>query len=194
MSRVRLAEYQLSSWIENGKINEDKIDESLRLLNRQLTTLDAWRIVDEARTRLSEYISLHIKRLELIRKRMQAIYDMPVEVPPIQRPDKPLRKPHWIPLAFYIYVLVFMVLGGIFLPYLPRLLMVPLPVLGIVHWARRSRRHKESVQTYERETKRVEEEVLNASRRLEKQQAAAREAYHEDIKAIEKQLKERKSS
>ena len=189
-----LQEYQLSSWIENGKINEDKIDESLRLLNRQLTTLDAWRIVDEARTRLSEYISLHIKRLELIRKRMQAIYDMPVEVPPIQRPNKPLRKPHWIPLAFYIYVLVFMVLGGIFLPYLPGLLMVPLPVLGIVHWARRSRRHKESVQTYERETKRVEEEVLNASRRLEKQQAAAREAYHEDIKTIEKQLKERKSS
>ena len=189
-----LQEYQLSSWIENGKINEEKIDESLRLLNRQLTTLDAWRIVDEAHTSLSEYINLHITRLELIRKRMQAIYDMPVEVPPIQRPDEPLRKPHWIPLAFYIYVLVFMVLGGIFLPYLPGLFMVPLPVLGIVHWARRSRRHKESVQTYERETKRVEEEVLNASRRLEKQQAAAREAYHEDIKAIEKQLKERKSS
>ena len=89
-----LQESQLSSWIENGKINEEKIDESLRLLNKQLTTLDAWRIVDEARTRLSEYISLHITRLELIRKRMQAIYDMPVEVPPIQRPDKPLRKPH----------------------------------------------------------------------------------------------------
>lgn len=189
-----LQEYQLSSWIENGKINEDKIDESLRLLNRQLTTLDAWRIVDEARTRLSEYISLHIKRLELIRKRMQAIYDMPVEVLPIQRPDKPLRKPHWIPLAFYIYVLVFMVLGGIFLPYLPGLLMVPLPVLGIVHWTRRSRRHKESVQTYERETERAEREVSNASRRLEEQQAAAREAYREEIKKIEKQLKERKSS
>ena len=189
-----LQESQLSSWIENGKINEEKIDESLRLLNKQLATLDAWRIVDEARTRLSDYINLHITRLELIRKRMQAIYDMPVEVPPIQRPDKPLRKPHWIPLAFYIYVLVFMVLGGIFSPYLPGLLMVPLPVLGIVHWARRSRRHKESVQTYERETKRVEEEVLNASWRLEKQQAAAREAYHEDIKTIEKQLKERKSS
>lgn len=189
-----LQEYQLSSWIENGKINEEKIDESLRLLNRQLTTLDSWRIVDEAHTRLCDYINLHITRLELIRKRMQAIYDMPVEVPPIQRPDKPLRKPHWIPLAFYIYVLVFMVLGGIFLPYLPGLLMVPLPVLGIVHWARRSRRHKESVQTYERETKRVEEEVLNASRRLEKQQAAAREAYREEIKTIEEQLKERKSS
>lgn len=189
-----LQEYQLSSWIENGKINEEKIDESLRLLNRQLTTLDAWRIVDEAHTRLCDYINLHITRLELIRKRMQAIYDMPVEVPPIQRPDKPLRKPHWIPLAFYIYVAVAFGLAGIFLPYLPGLLMEPLPVLGIVHWTRRSRRHKESVQTYERETKRVEEEVLNASWRLEKQQAAAREAYHEDIKTIEKQLKERKSS
>lgn len=189
-----LQEYQLSSWIENGKINEDKIDESLRLLNNQLTTLDAWRIVDEARTRLSEYINLHITRLELIRKRMQAIDDMPVDVPPIQRPDEPLRKPHWIPLAFYIYVLMFMVLGGIFLPYLPGLLMVPLPVLGIVHWTRRSRRHKESVQTYERETERAEREVLNASRRLEEKQAAAREAYREEIKTIEEQLKERKSS
>ena len=189
-----LQEYQLSSWIENDKINEEKIDESLRLLNKQLTTLDAWRIVDEARTRLSDYINLHITRLELIRKRMQAIYDMPVEEPTIQRPDKPLRKPHWIPLAFYIYVAVFMVLGGIFAPYLPGLLMVPLPVLGIVHWVRRSRRHKESVQTYERETKRVEEEVLNASWRLEKQQAAAREAYREEIKTIEEQLKERKSA
>lgn len=189
-----LQEYQLSSWIENGKINEDKIDESLRLLNNQLTTLDAWRIVDEARTRLSEYINLHITRLELIRKRMQAIDDMPVDVPPIQRPDEPLRKPHWIPLAFYIYVLMFMVLGGIFLPYLPELLMVPLPVLGIVHWTRRSRRHKESVQTYERETERAEREVLNASRRLEEKQAAAREAYREEIKTIEEQLKERKSS
>lgn len=189
-----LQESQLSSWIENGKINEEKIDESLRLLNKQLATLDAWRIVDEARTRLSEYINLHITRLGLIRKRMQAIYDMPVEVPPIQRPDKPLRKPHWIPLAFYIYVLAFMVLGGIFLPYLPGLLMVPLPVLGIVHWARRSRRHKESVQTYERETERAEREVSNASRRLEEQQAAAREAYREEIKTSEEQLKERKSS
>lgn len=189
-----LQECQLSGWIENDKINEEKIDESLRLLNKQLMTLDAWRIVDEACTRLSEYINLHITRLELIRRRMQAIYDMPVDVPPIQRPDEPLRKPHWIPLAFYIYLAVAFVLAGIFLPYPPGLLMVPLPVLGIVHWARRSRRHKESVQTYERETKRVEEEVLNASRRLEKQQAAAREAYHEDIKTIEKQLKERKSS
>ncbi len=189
-----LQEYQLSSWIENGKINEEKIDESLRLLNRQLTTLDAWRIVDEARTRLSDYISLHIKRLELIRKRMQAIYDMPVEVPPIQRPDEPLRKPHWIPLAFYIETAVVMVLCSIFMPYLPGLLMVPLPVLGIVHWARRSRRHKESVQTYERETERTEREVFNASRRLEEQQAAAREAYREEIKTIEEQLKERKSS
>ena len=189
-----LQESQLSGWIENNEINEEKIDESLRLLNKQLTTLDAWRIVDEARTRLSEYINLHITRLELIGKRMQAIYDMPVEVLPIQRPDKPLRKPHWIPLAFYIYVLVFMVLGGIFLPYLPGLLMVPLPVLGIVHWTRRSRRHKESVQTYERETERAEREVSNASRRLEEQQAAAREAYREEIKKIEKQLKERKSS
>ena len=189
-----LQEYQLSSWIENGKINEEKIDESLRLLNKQLMTLDAWRIVDEAHTRLSDYINLHITRLELIRKRMQAIYAMPVEEPTIQRPDKPLRKPHWIPLAFYIYVAVFMVLGGIFAPYLPGLLMVPLPVLGIVHWVRRSRRHKESVQTYERETKRAEEEVLNASRRLEEQQAAAREAYREEIKTIEEQLKERKSS
>ena len=189
-----LQEYQLSSWIENDKINEEKIDESLRLLNKQLTTLDSWRIVDEAHTRLCDYINLHITRLELIRKRMQAIYDMPVEVPPIQRPDKPLRKPHWIPLAFYIYLAVAFVLAGIFLPYLPGLLMEPLPVLGIVHWVRRSRRHKESVQTYERETKRVEQEVLNASRRLEKQQAAAREAYHEDIKTIEEQLKERKSS
>ena len=189
-----LQEYQLSSWIENGKINEDKIDESLRLLNRQLTTLDAWRIVDEANTRLSEYISLHITRLELIRKRMQAIYDMPVEIPPIQRPDEPLRKPHWIPLAFYIYLTVAFVLAGIFLPYPPGLLMVPLPVLGIVYWARRSRRHKESVQTYERETERAEREVLNASRRLEEQQAAAREAYREEIKTIEEQLKERKSS
>lgn len=189
-----LQESQLSSWIENDKINEEKIDESLRLLNKQLMTLDAWRIVDEARTRLSEYINLHITRLELIRKRMQAIYDMPVEVPPIQRPDKPLRKPHWIPLAFYIYLTVAFVSAGIFLPYLPGLFMVPLPVLGIVHWARRSRRHKESVQTYERETKRVEEEVLNASRRLEEQQAAAREAYQDEIKEIEKQLKECKSA
>lgn len=189
-----LQESQLSSWIENGKINEEKIDESLRLLNKQLATLDAWRIVDEARTRLSEYINLHITRLGLIRKRMQAIYDMPVEVPPIQRPDKPLRKPHWIPLAFYIYLTVAFVSAGIFLPYLPGLFMVPLPVLGIVHWARRSRRHKESVQTYERETKRVEEEVLNASRRLEEQQAAAREAYQDEIKEIEKQLKECKSA
>ena len=183
-----LQEYQLSSWIENDKINEEKIDESLRLLNKQLTTLDAWRIVDEARTRLSEYINLHIKRLELIGKRMQA------EEPTIQRPDKPLRKPHWIPLAFYIETAVVMLLCSIFMPYLPGLLMVPLPVLGIVHWARRSRRHKESVQTYERETKRAEEEVLNASRRLEEQQAAAREAYREEIKTIEEQLKERKSS
>ena len=189
-----LQEYQLSSWIENDKINEEKIDESLRLLNKQLTTLDAWRIVDEARTRLSDYINLHITRLELIRKRMQAIYAMPVEEPSIQRPDKPLRKPHWIPLAFYIYLTVAFVSAGIFLPYLPGLLMVPLPVLGIVHWARRSRRHKESVQTYERETKRVEEEVLNASRRLEEQQAAAREAYQDEIKEIEKQLKECKSA
>ena len=125
---------------------------------------------------------------------MQAIYDMPVDVPPIQRPDEPLRKPHWIPLAFYIETAVVMVLCSIFMPYLPGLLMVPLPVLGIVHWTRRSRRHNEGVQTYERDTKRVEEEVLNASRRLEKQQAAAREAYHEDIKTIEEQLKERKSS
>lgn len=189
-----LQEYQLSSWIENDKINEEKINESLRLLNKQLTTLDAWRIVDEAHTRLSDYINLHITRLELIRRRMQAIYTMPVEEPTIQRPDKPLRKPHWIPLAFYIYVVAFMVLGGIFLPYLPGLLMVPLPVLGIVHWARRSRRHKESVQTYERETKRAEEEVLNASRRLEEQQTAAREAYQDEIKEIEKQLKECKSA
>ena len=189
-----LQEYQLSSWIENGKINEEKIDESLMLLNKQLTTLDAWRIVDEARTRLSEYINLHITRLELIRKRMQAIYDMPVDVPPIQRPDEPFRKPHWIPLAFYIYLAVAFVLAGIFLPYPPELLMVPLPVLGIVHWARRSRRHKESVQTYERETERTEREVLNASRRLEEQQAAAREVYREEIKTIEEQLKERKSS
>lgn len=189
-----LQESQLSSWIENDKVNEEKIDESLRLLNKQLMTLDAWRIVDEACTRLSEYINLHITRLELIRRRMQAIYDMPVDVPPIQRPDEPLRKPHWIPLAFYIYVVAVMVLGGIFLPYLPGLLMVPLPVLGIVHWTRRSRRHKESVQTYERETKRVEEEVLNASRRLEEQQAAAREAYREEIKTIEEQLEKRKSS
>ena len=189
-----LQESQLSSWIENDKVNEEKIDESLRLLNKQLMTLDAWRIVDEACTRLSEYINLHITRLELIRRRMQAIYDMPVDVPPIQRPDEPLRKPHWIPLAFYIYVVAVMVLGGIFLPYLPGLLMVPLPVLGIVHWTRRSRRHKESVQTYERETKRVEEEVLNASRRLEEQQAAAREAYREEIKTIEEQLERRKSS
>lgn len=189
-----LQEYQLSSWIENGKINEEKIDESLRLLNRQLTTFDAWRIVDEAHTRLCDYINLHITRLELIRKRMQAIYDMPVEVPPIQSPDKPLRKPHWIPLAFYIYVAVAFGLAGIFLPYLPGLLMEPLPVLGIVHWTRRSRRHKESVQTYKRETERAERELLNASRRLEEQQAAAREAYREKIKTIEEQLKERKSS
>ena len=189
-----LQEYQLSSWIENGKINEEKIDESLRLLNRQLTTLDSWRIVDEAHTRLCDYINLHITRLELIRKRMQAIYDMPVEVSPIQRPDKPLRKPHWIPLAFYIYVAVAFGLAGIFLPYLPGLLMEPLPILGIVHWTRRSRRHKESVQTYKRETERAEREVLNASRRLEEQQAAAREAYREKIKTIEEQLKERKSS
>ena len=189
-----LQEYQLSSWIENGRINEEKIDESLRLLNKQLTTLDVWRIVDEAHTRLSEYISLHIKRLELIRKRMQAIYDMPADVPPIQRPDEPLRKPHWIPLAFYIETAVVMVLCSIFMPYLPGLLMVPLPVLGIVHWTRRSRRHKESVQTYKRETERTEREVLNASRRLEEQQAAAREAYREKIKTIEEQLKERKSS
>lgn len=189
-----LQEYQLSSWIENDKINEEKIDESLRLLNKQLTTLDAWRIVDEAHTRLSDYINLHITRLELIRKRMQAIYAMPVEEPTIQRPDKPLRKPHWIPLAFYIYLTVAFVSAGIFLPYLPGLLMVPLPVLGIVHWARRLRRHKESVQTYERETERAEREVFNASRRLEEQQAAAREAYREEIKNIEEQLKERKSS
>ena len=189
-----LQESQLSGWLENGKINEEKIDESLRLLNKQLATLDAWRIVDEARTRLSEYINLHTTRLGLIRKRMQAIYDMPVEVPPIQRPDKPLRKPHWIPLAFYIYVAVAFGLAGIFLPYLPGLLMEPLPVLGIVHWTRRLRRHKESVQTYERETERAEREVLNASRRLEEQQAAAREAYREKIKTIEEQLKERKSS
>lgn len=189
-----LQEYQLSSWIENGKINEETIDESLRLLNKQLTTLDAWKIVDEARTRLSDYINLHITRLELIRKRMQAIYDMPIEVPPIQRPDKPLRKPHWIPLAFYIYLTVAFVSAGIFLPYLPGLLIVPLPVLGIVHWARRSRRHKESVQTYERETERAEREVFNASRKLEEQQTAAREAYRDQIKEIEKQLKERKSS
>ena len=72
--------------------------------------------------------------------------------------------------------------------------MVPLPVLGIVHWVRRSRRHKESVQTYERETERAEREVFNASRRLEEQQAAARETYREEIKNIEEQLKERKSS
>ncbi|MDM8076741.1 hypothetical protein QUV91_06710 [Actinomyces viscosus] len=189
-----LQEYQLSSWIENGKINEEKIDESLRLLNKQLTTLDAWRIVDEAHTRLCDYINLHITRLELIRKRMQEIYDMPVEVPPIQRPDKPLRKPHWIPLAFYIYVAVAFGLAGIFLPYLPGLLMEPLPILGIVHWTRRSRRHKESVQTYKRETERAEREVLNASRRLEEQQAAAREAYQDEIKEIEKQLKECKSA
>ena len=189
-----LQEYQLSSWIENDKINEEKINESLRLLNKQLTTLDAWRIVDEAHTRLSDYINLHITRLELIRRRMQAIYTMPVEEPTIQRPDKPLRKPHWIPLAFYIYLTVAFVSAGIFLPYLPGLLMVPLPVLGIVHWARRSRRHKESVQTYERETKRAEEEVLNASRRLEEQQTAAREAYQDEIKEIEKQLKECKSA
>ena len=187
-------ERQLASLIENDKINEEKIDESLRLLNKQLTTLDAWQIVDEARTRLSEYINLHITRLELIRKRMQAIYDMPVEVPPIQRPDEPLRKPHWIPLAFYIYLAVAFVLAGIFLPYLPGLLMVPLPVLGIVHWVRRSRRHKESVQAYERETKRAEEQVLNSSRRLEEQQTAARETYREEIKTIEEQLKECKSA
>ena len=189
-----LQEYQLSSWIENDKINEEKIDESLRLLNKQLTTLDAWRIVDEAHTRLSDYINLHITRLELIRRRMQAIYTMPVEEPTIQRPDKPLRKPHWIPLAFYIETAVVMLLCSIFMPYLPGLLMVPLPVLGIVHWVRRSRRHKESVQTYERETERAEREVFNASRRLEEQQAAAREAYREEIKTIEEQLKERKSS
>ena len=72
--------------------------------------------------------------------------------------------------------------------------MVPLPVLGIVHWARRSRRHKESVQTYERETERAEREVSNASRRLEEQQAAAREAYRDEIKKIEENLKVRKSS
>lgn len=72
--------------------------------------------------------------------------------------------------------------------------MVPLPVLGIVHWARLSRRHKESVQTYERETERAEREMSNASRRLEEQQAAAHEAYREEIKTIEEQLKERKSS
>ena len=189
-----LQEYQLSGWIENNKINEEKIDESLRLLNKQLTTLDAWRIVDEAHTSLSDYINLHITRLELIRKRMQAIYDMPVEVPPIQRPDEPLRKPHWIPLAFYIYLAVAFALAGIFLPYPPGLLMVPLPVLGIVHWTRRSRRYKESVQTYERETERAEREVSNASRRLEEQQAAAREAYRDEIKKIEENLKVRKSS
>ena len=80
------------------------------------------------------------------------------------------------------------------MPYLPGLLLVPLPVLGIVHWVRRSRRHKESVQTYERETERAEREVFNASRRLEEQQAAARETYREKIKTIEEQLKERKSS
>ena len=187
-------ERQLGSLIENDKINEEKIDESLRLLNKQLTTLDAWQIVDEARTRLSEYINLHITRLELIRKRMQAIYDMPVEVPPIQRPDEPLRKPHWIPLAFYTETAVVMVLCSIFMPYLPGLLMVPLPVLGIVYWVRRSRRYKDSVQTYERETERAEREVFNASRRLEEQQTAAREAYRDQIKEIEKQLKERKSS
>ena len=85
-------------------------------------------------------------------------------------------------------------MAGIFLPYPPGLLMVPLPVLGIVHWARLSRRHKESVQTYERETERAEREVFNASRRLEEQQAAARETYREEIKTIEEQLKERKSS
>ena len=187
-------ERQLGSLIENDKINEEKIDESLRLLNKQLTTLDAWQIVDEARTRLSEYINLHITRLELIRKRMQAIYDMPVEVPPIQRPDEPLRKPHWIPLAFYIETAVVMVLCSIFMPYLPGLLMVPLPVLGIVYWVRRSRRYKNSVQTYERETERAEREVFNASRRLEEQQAAAREAHQDEIKEIEKQLKEHKSS
>ena len=187
-------ERQLGSLIENDKINEEKIDESLRLLNKQLTTLDAWQIVDEARTRLSEYINLHITRLELIRKRMQAIYDMPVEVPPIQRPDEPLRKPHWIPLAFYIETAVVMVLCSIFMPYLPGLLMVPLPVLGIVYWVRRSRRYKNSVQTYERETERAEREVFNASRRLEEKQAAAREAHQDEIKEIEKQLKEHKSS
>lgn len=125
---------------------------------------------------------------------MQAIDDMPVDVPPIQRPDEPFRKPHWMPLAFYIETAVVMVLCSIFMPYLPGLLMVPLPVLGIVHWTRRSRRYKESVQTYERETERAEREVLNASRRLEEQQAAAREAYREEIKTIEEQLKERKSS
>lgn len=189
-----LQESQLSSWIENDKINEEKIDESLRLLNKQLMTLDAWRIVDEARTRLSEYINLHITRLELIRKRMQAIYAMPVEEPTIQRPDKPLRKPHWIPLAICIYMTAHIILTSIFMPYLPGLLLVPLPVLGIVHWVRRSRRHKESVQTYERETERAEREVFNASRRLEEQQAAAREAYREEIRTIEEQLKERKSS
>lgn len=189
-----LQEYQLSSWIENGKIDEEKIDESLRLLNKQLATLDAWRIVDEAHTRLSDYINLHITRLELIRRRMQAIYAMPVEEPTIQRPDKPLRKPHWIPLAFYIETAVVMLLCSIFMPYLPGLFMVPLPVLGIVHWVRRSRRHKESVQTYERETERAEREVFNASRRLEEQQAAARETYREEIKTIEEQLKECKSS
>ena len=125
---------------------------------------------------------------------MQAIYDMPVEVPPIQRPDEPLRKPHWIPLAFYIETAVVMVLCSIFMPYLPGLLMVPLPVLGIVYWVRRSRRYKNSVQTYERETERAEREVFNASRRLEEQQAAAREAHQDEIKEIEKQLKEHKSS
>ena len=165
-----LQESQLSSWIENDKVNEEKIDESLRLLNKQLMTLDVWRIVDEARTRLSDYINLHIT------------------------PDKRLRKPHWIPLAICIYMTAHIILTSIFMPYLPGLLLVPLPVLGIVHWVRRSRRHKESVQTYERETERAEREVSNASRRLEEQQAAAREAYHEDIKTIEKQLKERKSS
>ena len=125
---------------------------------------------------------------------MQATYAMPVEEPTIQRPDKPLRKPHWIPLAFYIETAVVMVLCSIFMPYLPGLLMVPLPVLGIVHWARRSRRHKESVQTYERETERAEREVFNASRQLEEQQTAAREAYQDEIKEIEKQLKECKAA
>ena len=97
-------------------------------------------------------------------------------------------------MAFYIYLAVAFALAGIFLPYPPGLLMVPLPVLGIVHWTRRSRRYKESVQTYERETERAEREVSNASRRLEEQQAAAREAYRDEIKKIEENLKVRKSS
>ena len=59
--------YRLSKWVENDKVNEKKVDESLRLLNKQLTMLDEWRIFNEVRTRWSECINLHIARLEFIR-------------------------------------------------------------------------------------------------------------------------------